>query len=304
MKENRKKITAVVTSIITVIILIFGFSILGSNNQGDVAENILPTQEVVENDQSDENASEDTEEAEITEDKETEAIEESEDTEHTETEVTNSNMDDSSEDENGAQTRQSGSQSPEQETHLQENERQSGQSTPHESVEENRTENNQSNNVANNETNQTRRSEQTSDQSSQPKQSEQTQQPSQPKQSEPSPPAKPKEPVPQETVGITITKRSAGGNVLSTDIPYQEGDTALDVSLRAMQNAGLSYSLIGSGASAYMEGIDGLFEFDEGPLSGWKISVNGSDIDRSAGVYPVNPNDQVVWYYTTNYLED
>lgn len=296
MKENRKKITAVVASIIAVIILIFGLSILGSNDQRDVEENTLPTQEAVENDQSDENEEDDED------DKDDENA--SEDTEHTETKVTNNNMDDSSEDENGAQTRQSGSQSPEQEIHLQENKKRSGQSTTHESVEEKRTESNQSNNAANNETNQTRRSEQTSGQSSQAKQPEQPQQPSQPKQSELSPPSKPKEPVPQETVGITITKRSAGGNVLSTNIPYQEGDTALDVSLRAMQNVGLSYSLIGSGASAYMEGIDGLFEFDEGPLSGWKISVNGSDIDRSAGVYPVNPNDQVTWYYTTNYLED
>lgn len=112
------------------------------------------------------------------------------------------------------------------------------------------------------------------------------------------------EALPQETVQVTITTGPVRGGILSRSVPYQEGDTALDVSLRAMQAAGISYSLSGAGATAYMSGIDGLYEFDEGPLSGWKISVNGSDIDRSSGAYPVSAGSQVTWYYTTNYLED
>lgn len=112
------------------------------------------------------------------------------------------------------------------------------------------------------------------------------------------------EALPQETVQVTITTGPVRGGILSRSVPYKEGDTALDVSLRAMQAAGISYSLTGAGATAYMSGIDGLYEFDEGPLSGWKISVNGSDIDRSSGAYPVSAGSQVTWYYTTNYLED
>lgn len=54
---------------------------------------------------------------------------------------------------------------------------------------------------------------------------------------------------------------------------------------------------------AYVRGINGLKEFDEGPLSGWKVKVNGTYIDRSAGAYKAANNQKIEWIYTTDYTK-
>ncbi|WP_196493712.1 DUF4430 domain-containing protein [Ornithinibacillus caprae] len=110
---------------------------------------------------------------------------------------------------------------------------------------------------------------------------------------------------PTETVTISITTGDVRGVILSsTTVPVQEGDTVLDVTRRVTKEKGIQLSVRGSGATAYVEGIDNLYEFDEGPLSGWLIRVDGVLIDRSTGIYPVEPNQTIKWIYTTNYLED
>lgn len=128
---------------------------------------------------------------------------------------------------------------------------------------------------------------------------------------QPAPPAEapqetPVEEVPMETVTVSVTSDpSVRGTILgNTAVEYIEGDTALDVSIRIWKQQGIQYGIIGSGSSAYIKGIANLYEFDEGPTSGWHIRVNGSMIDRSAGAYPIGPNDTVNWNYTTNYVED
>ncbi|SES66214.1 protein of unknown function [Oceanobacillus limi] len=110
---------------------------------------------------------------------------------------------------------------------------------------------------------------------------------------------------PKDTVTVSITTGEVRGVVLPpTTVLYQDGDTALDATRRITKEKGIQISVRGSGATAYVEGIDNLYEFDEGPLSGWLIRVDGILIDRSAGVYPIEPNQTIEWTYTTNYLED
>ncbi|MFD2042937.1 DUF4430 domain-containing protein [Ornithinibacillus salinisoli] len=117
----------------------------------------------------------------------------------------------------------------------------------------------------------------------------------------------PKEEVqkPKETVTFSITTGDVRGVILSsTEVSVYEGDTVLDVTRRITKEKGIQLSVRGSDATAYVEGIDNLYEFDEGPLSGWLIRVDGVLIDRSTGIYPIEPGQTIKWIYTTNYLED
>lgn len=115
----------------------------------------------------------------------------------------------------------------------------------------------------------------------------------------------PEEIIPVATVIVSVTSDpSVKGTILSDiAVEYKEGDTALDVSMRIWKQKGIQHGVTGSGSSAYVQGIGNLYEFDEGPMSGWNIRVNGVMIDRSSGAYEVGPGDSINWNYTKNYLE-
>lgn len=76
-------------------------------------------------------------------------------------------------------------------------------------------------------------------------------------------------------------------------ISIQGGDTAYSI----LKRSGASVS----GSSSYVKGINGLFEFDKGPQSGWKYSVNGYTPNVGAGSYGVSAGDSISWYYVTSY---
>ena len=84
-----------------------------------------------------------------------------------------------------------------------------------------------------------------------------------------------------------------------TAVPVQEGDTIIDVTVRILQEKRIAYSITGTGPFTYVEGIDDLYEFDHGPTSGWLVKKNGELIGHSAGIEPVEPGDEIEWYYTT-----
>lgn len=50
--------------------------------------------------------------------------------------------------------------------------------------------------------------------------------------------------------------------------------------------------------SVYIQGIQYLYEFDCGELSGWTFYVNGSQTDLSCGKYQLKDGDRVEWVYT------
>ena len=102
------------------------------------------------------------------------------------------------------------------------------------------------------------------------------------------------------TVSVSIPSGVSGGSGLSaTKVTINEGDSVLDATLKA----GVSVDYTGSGATAYIRGINGLKEFDEGPMSGWLVKVDGVMISQSAGSYVVNNNQKIEWIYTTDYTK-
>lgn len=56
--------------------------------------------------------------------------------------------------------------------------------------------------------------------------------------------------------------------------------------------------------SAYIEGINNLYEFDCGEGSGWVYSVNGVYPNYGCSNYKVQPGDSIEWHYTCNFGKD
>ncbi|MFA7461786.1 MAG: S-layer homology domain-containing protein [Anaerovoracaceae bacterium] len=60
-----------------------------------------------------------------------------------------------------------------------------------------------------------------------------------------------------------------------------------------------------TGSGNYVSAINGLAEFDHGPGSGWLYMVNGElSGSIAADAYRLEADDNVVWYYTSDYTSD
>lgn len=83
-------------------------------------------------------------------------------------------------------------------------------------------------------------------------------------------------------------------------IGFQTGETAFDIAVRVCGQMGiaLEYNTTPLTGSSYIEGINQLYEFDCGELSGWKFSVNGEWPNIASTDYKLSDGDALVWYYT------
>jgi hypothetical protein len=103
-----------------------------------------------------------------------------------------------------------------------------------------------------------------------------------------------------DSITLSIIGNAKWGTLLSSEnVTLAEGDTAADVLKRAAKAHRLSYEIKGSGTMTYVEGIDGLYEFDDGPASGWIFRVNGKAPDVGSGSYKLKPGDRLEWFYTS-----
>lgn len=102
-----------------------------------------------------------------------------------------------------------------------------------------------------------------------------------------------------KTVKVTIIGPKDKGTLLSgKSVKITAGDTVLNVLLKAAGSNNVDYS--GSGASAYVRGIDNIYEFDYGQTSGWTYTKNGVMIQKSCGSVNVNAGDNIEWIYKQN----
>ncbi len=90
-----------------------------------------------------------------------------------------------------------------------------------------------------------------------------------------------------------------------TELPIQSGDTVFDVLTRAAQLHSLQMEHEGMSKNmAYINGINYLYEFDYGELSGWMYSVGGEFVSLGSGSHAVQDGDEIIWAYTTELGED
>jgi uncharacterized protein YcfL len=107
---------------------------------------------------------------------------------------------------------------------------------------------------------------------------------------------------PVQTVRITIIGPKDKGTMMNgKTVNINDGDTVLSVLLSAAKASNIFVDYSGSGATAYVRGIDNIYEFDYGSKSGWICSQNGTELSRSAGAVQVKAGDQIEWKYTEDY---
>lgn len=106
-------------------------------------------------------------------------------------------------------------------------------------------------------------------------------------------------------VTISIVGNEDTGVILEpTLIEISDADTVLDVLIKATKDTGIPMAFRGRKSTAYIEGIDNLYEFDYGPKSGWLYNVNGDFYSKSAGALEVKANDVIEWLYTMDMGKD
>ena len=85
-----------------------------------------------------------------------------------------------------------------------------------------------------------------------------------------------------------------------TIVEFEEGESVHDILKRVCRDAGIhmesTYTPMYE--SAYVEGINQLYEFDGGELSGWMFKVNGWFPNYGCSRYTVSDGDVIDWVYT------
>lgn len=91
------------------------------------------------------------------------------------------------------------------------------------------------------------------------------------------------------------------GTILAvTDFEIEEGDTVFDILNEAAQTYSIQVENKGSSAHGmvYIAGINYIYEYDFGDLSGWVYHVNGITPSRNCGEYILSDGDEIQWLYT------
>ena len=98
----------------------------------------------------------------------------------------------------------------------------------------------------------------------------------------------------------------ADGTILArTEFPIFEGDSVFDLLTAAARQYHIQMEHEGGeGDMAYVNGINYLYEYAYGELSGWIYSVNGETPSIGCGSYALKDGDDVLWQYTTDLGED
>lgn len=96
-------------------------------------------------------------------------------------------------------------------------------------------------------------------------------------------------PAPVWNVSVSVSGGEYGGYFGGGTFSYNYQPTAFDV----LVSTGLPYT----GSGYYVSSINGLGEFDHGPMSGWLYAVNGSTPGVGCGSCYLNDGDSVSWFY-------
>lgn len=118
------------------------------------------------------------------------------------------------------------------------------------------------------------------------------------------PSSQPVSSAPASSIRVSMTITGLNGEVIAAvnDFEVAEGSTVFTVLRDYACLTGLRMEYSGGTKSAYVSGIDGLYEFDHGIRSGWLYRVNGDfePASVSCGSYPVYDGDRIEWLYTTD----
>lgn len=91
-----------------------------------------------------------------------------------------------------------------------------------------------------------------------------------------------------------------------TEVAFAEGESVHDILQRVCREKKIQMesSFTPAYNSAYVEGINNLYEFDCGKLSGWMFSVNDWYPNYGCSKYTVKQGDEICWVYTCDLGKD
>jgi hypothetical protein len=97
-----------------------------------------------------------------------------------------------------------------------------------------------------------------------------------------------------------------GGIIYDGDYVLKGGESAFDVLQSCMREAGIpmEFSKTPAYNSVYVEGIDNIYEFDFGDLSGWMYNVNGVFPGYASSEYALQAGDVIEFTYTCDLGKD
>lgn len=97
----------------------------------------------------------------------------------------------------------------------------------------------------------------------------------------------------------------ANGVILPpTKVEFKEGETVFDVLKMVVRENNIQMQYEGSNGTAYIKGINNLYELDGGPLSGWMYCVNKLYANYGCNQTKLKNGDTIEWNYTCNMGKD
>ena len=90
----------------------------------------------------------------------------------------------------------------------------------------------------------------------------------------------------------------------TTEFEISNGETVYDILREAAVKNKIHLETNGNADTTYVEGINNIYEFDFGDLSGWTYFVNGSRLSLGCGEYKLAPNDKIEWVYSIEMNDD
>lgn len=104
-----------------------------------------------------------------------------------------------------------------------------------------------------------------------------------------------------KTSDRTVYQPEDGSILPKTEFPFSEGESVYDILIRATREYGIHTDITSTG---YVTGINNLYEFDFGELSGWMYFVNGEALSVSCAEYKLSDSDFIEWLYTCELGKD
>ena len=93
-----------------------------------------------------------------------------------------------------------------------------------------------------------------------------------------------------------------------TEYVLRPNDTVFDVLQRTVRHHQIHMEYQGTNEnvynSVYIQGINHLYEFSVGPLSGWMYAVNGESPNKGVGKYELKDGDVIEFKYTCDLGRD
>lgn len=97
----------------------------------------------------------------------------------------------------------------------------------------------------------------------------------------------------------------ANGIILpATEVEFKDGETVFDALKLVTSENKIHLQYEGSKGTPYIKGINNLYEFDSGPLSGWMYCVNTKYSSYGCNHTKLKNGDVIEWNYTCNMGKD